>query len=392
MNKKLFYTAFLCCLALGFEAKADIKFDIGGLAQKVMGAIQAPIDSALKKVNTAAEEYKTQLTGSEIVVTAEKAKAYVEELKDSVQPGGELYESSIGKYEDAASEVKKNIKVSPKALENQLGDWKKGFDEYVGNKVTEIKSKLSAAKKNQDTLQSLCDASDGEEKENYLAQLASVKSEAQNYEAELADMIKGEGKILENDPTYQALKEEGKGLQNKIDEFVASAKQKLEGLGAQFIQKLTKRSKSQNKASYDAAINDYFIAPNDPVNEKNVEKVSKARRIKYKKDIANAFVQVWKYRQSTAQIEKNLDRHSNDGTKADTAINGQAFGENAMMIDDIKRIQDDVILEIAAMRLQASKDLMKQGYRINNPAKDSSEYNFDQYRLTEDDIEKGRRS
>ena len=36
MNKKLFYTAFLCCLALGFEAKADIKFDIGGLAQKVM--------------------------------------------------------------------------------------------------------------------------------------------------------------------------------------------------------------------------------------------------------------------------------------------------------------------------------------------------------------------
>ena len=57
----------------------------------------------------------------------------------------------------------------------------------------------------------------------------------------------------------------------------------------------------------------------------------------------------------------------------------------------LERMSDDFVIESAILKLESSETLLHQGYRQNNPNKNSAQIDLDQYETTKSDLEQGGR-
>ncbi|MBP5615982.1 MAG: hypothetical protein J6X42_05505, partial [Alphaproteobacteria bacterium] len=152
-----------------------------------------------------------------------------------------------------------------------------------------------------------------------------------------------------------------------------------------------KNSNTGGEDGFNSTINSSFVSADQNLTDEVVKSIAQARRLKFKGNIANALVKTINYRIKAGKVEEETRQTSDNMENADYKTTAISL-DNEMVIKTMQLIQEDLTLDVAKMRLKASSNLIKQGYRLNNPDKNPAQINLDQYRLTKDDIDKGKGS
>lgn len=451
-NKRIFIMMLAGALMFGFDAQAGLKFGIPDALQKAVGWVQTTAENAMKKVNEVSKNVQSMKVGDKIKGKYEQMKALKGKLEEAVAAGKEkyeaaqnavasaksTYESAKGQYDSALGTVQ-GVLSSPDstyeekmdAIESDLAAQAMAsletleanaysLSQEMNNRKAVLEDERKAiakdAENNAMKLQILYEqAETDEEKEAFKQQIEDEKALKEEYQKGITEQdLLADGVYQQLNEEYEATAAQIESAREAAEEAVAasagiSESERKSGLsntaktligtgvaaaGTGAILAWANRSKGGNSGGedgYNSTINSSFVSSDQALSDETVKMIASARRAKFKGDIANALVKTMQYRMRAGKVEDDARQTSDNIENGDYKTTAISL-DNEMVIQRMKLIEDDLSLEVAKMRLEASGNLIKQGYRLNNPGKNPAQMNLDQYQLTKDDIDKGKRS
>ena len=405
-NKRLFYIIFAFFVLHFGLASAGLKIDIAAEGESALATISTVKTNALDKVNAAAKKFQESKIGQKLIVTYEKAQAELGKLKNDIKAGKEMYDEAkktydkgkevydIGKstYEEGMEQLESTQAVSTLTLEKERAQ----INEDINARKNVLKEELSArvqnAAENEKIYQALAEfASTEEEKALVDEKIKEVQEQKSTYEQNLADILGGNDDYFESDEEYKNLNQKLEETNQKLEEAKAALVVAAGGIAAMAVGKLISYTKEQKKKMYDEAQDANFVSADKALDDKSAKNINKNRREVFKDDIVSAFVAIANTRIKTNEVEEKNDDTKFNIKEADVAVDTRRAITNDQPVMIFERMADDFVIESAILKLESSETLLHQGYRQNNPNKNSAQIDLDQYETTKSDLEQGGR-
>lgn len=366
-------------------------------AQNAVASAKSSYESAKGKLDDVKGQYDAAM--GTVQDTFGSPDATYEEQMDAIEK--QLAENAIKSLETLEAEAY-SIEQEMNNRKNVLADERRAIAKDAENNAKKLQVLYEQAETD-------------EEKEKFKQQIEDEKALKEEYQTDMSE------DDLNGDETYQQLKAEYEALESQIGDAreaaeaaaaaeagVSESERKsglsnqtkaLIGAGVAAVgtgavaawMKHKKNSNTGGEDGYNSTINSSFVSADQNLTDEVVKSIAQARRLKFKGDIANALVKTINYRIKAGKVEEETRQTSDNMENADYKTTAISL-DNEMVIKTMQLIQEDLALDVAKMRLKASSNLIKQGYRLNNPDKNPAQINLDQYRLTKDDVDKGKRS
>ncbi len=402
MRNKKVILIFALSFCLSLPAQAQLKLDPSALGGRVFGSFNTFVEQTVKKVNAAGKKLVESNLGQNFKTRFEKLKALQGRLEANINKGKELYNETSQKiaegknkieevqktYEEKMAEIKNSQVVSTALLQKQIQDVSSQMQEKRDNTRIELGARLKDANNNAEYLSQMLESENAEDvRQTIENQLAETRQLQAQYQADLETLDDENSPYWQNNEEYQALNEQKQSLEQELNKKKEALIEKGKGLAASAVKSMIKKSPAQKKEAYEEMEAQNFVAPDTPLDHQSVSRVNQERRDTWKEDMANALVQIVERRKMLKEMEEKIDNTANNIEVVDATISALSL-KNEQEIQEIKLLQAKMKLELAEIRLKTSADMVVRGYRQNNPDKDPSKINLDNYVLTEQDIEK----
>jgi len=417
MSKGLFLSVlFVFCLNC-FEARAQLKIDGTAGVERVVGTVQTKVEEVTKKVNAAAKKVEESQLGQSIKTKYEAAMALKGRIQANVAAGQELYTeaqktytegqklyddtqsfveqtqneveaTATGLYEDQMSQLKQSNALSTVTLKKELDDLQAQIDERQAVVETELETKSKLADENMSVLQELYNsAQDDETRELIEVLMAETGLVKQEFTDGLSDQDGKGQSFLEQDEEYQNLRQQYAEKEEQLRQAEEALKQKGMSLATDFVNGLLTKSPQQKKAEYGELISANFVGPDVLLTSETVARVVAQRSKNVKDDTINALLVVINSRKQEDKKDEKIDMIADNVASVDYAVTAQRL-LNEQNIEELKVLNENLKLEIAALKLETSESMLGQDYRVQNPDANPGEINLDSYVLDEEQLEK----
>ena len=405
----LFACVFICVCCYGTEAHAGIKADIVAVVQRAYQWVMTKVEEFTTKYNTAAKKYEevkilgssgdTKGEVSELLkgsyadkLVAAGTEAYdsagskLDKVKESSL--GQAYATNAGAVEGSYEKTKDalgNSGASVALLQKQQNTTKAQMDDIKKVKQDELLGRIEAAQKNVDVRRGMYAATEDEnERESLKIAIAEDEMILQQYKSDYDNFSNDETYLL-TDYSYKKLKEEYDARDIQIQEEQAKLKEKGSSLGASFANKLASKSSESKSAEYQEMGSTNFVGPDDELNQNAINQIVQQRDANYARDVISAFAIALKTRAEKAEIDDKAEMIADNMMGADYAVTAASLGSE-QEIQKIKVLQKKIGLDLAHLKMKASGSMRMQKLRMENPNKDPSVINFDNYVLTKDEL------
>ena len=403
MNKKYYMIVLVFASLFSFQAKAQPKIDIMAGVERVLGTVMTKVEEVMERVNSAAKSFQENLLGESFKTNYETFMALKQDIKDKFDAGKEAYEQAqeayneglkmynegksfvegveggvTGAYEETVEKLKSMNVSSPAALESQMADLQQQMNDHGEVKKEELEAKLRVVNENRDVLEKIYDETDNEDtKEMISVLIADADLMRDQY---LAD-IEALGNNAGMDEEYQQMQSQYNQMASMLDELKEAAKDKASGLAASFVKGMIAKTKEQKKAEYQALGDANFAKPDEPLNQVTVDRINNERKKNLIDDIASSYAHTIQYRSEKQKREDERERVADNIGEADYAVTAERL-LNEQEIQKIKRMHDNIAIELSDLKTKTSGNMMLQGFRQQNPNKNPAELNLDSYELT----------
>ncbi|MBR2299135.1 MAG: hypothetical protein IJ870_00995 [Alphaproteobacteria bacterium] len=422
MNKKLLLSLLLVFCVGSFSVQAQPKEDVPSAFERALTAVQTKVDEVTTKINTAAKKVEESQFGQSIKTKYEAMMAWKQKVEQKVAAGKEIYEQNMnaakelygegkklyddgknmyeqgaqfaeqtkdmaeGVYEDTIGELKRSDLASTVTLTNQLNDIRSQMKERKEVVSTELAARVKSADENIDVLQQMyAEAQDEGSKELLEVLMSEANMLKSQYESGLESLSADDGEYLKLDEEYQNLQAQYDQTNELLKQAEENVKQKGLSLAATFVQNMIKKSKEQKAAEYGEMEDENFVGKDMPLTASTVDKVMQARRQNLKDDVINGIVQVMNMRAKETEEDEKTEMVADNIAEVDYAITAQRLS-SGQRIQGLKLMEDNLALEISAMKLDTSLNMLNQDLRTKHSDRVLSEIRLENYQMTEETL------
>lgn len=406
MKYRQFIGIFLCVFLFSIEAQAQLKLGISEMVQRTWGTVQTKVEEVTKQYNVASKEVEEQVMGNPIKVKYETLKAMEGSIGEQVSAGLEEYaggsgvadafatgqsyvsdaSSTVGDYEAKMDSIASSDAASLAKLEKENKELKKQMEERKEAVNTEYQARIKAADENIDIKQQFYEGAQDEEARNMMAvQIAMDEAIRDEMMASYENFATGDDGYAAVDEEYAKLQEQYKANEEQRKIALENKAQSKLNLGSVFARGTTKKSKEDRKADYQALGESNFVSPDEKMSDATVKRIQDARNEAIINDVVSAFSSIVRVRSESTKVEDKTEEVAGNSMEADYDETAKRLA-NQQVIDKIKRLSTRVDLEVQELKLATSANMRNQGFRMNNPNKNASELNLDNYVLTEDEL------
>lgn len=392
MNKYIFIFTLYISLFASFQAQAGIKFDISHTANKVMETVSGWAEQAQKLI----EESTTIQT----MIAYGKG---VQEMAKWVKEQKQMITDTINQTKNAVNDVKNTATSTVGDLTNE-----------ITNTAGDIGGAASGA------------LGGAAEKAQLAEQLLSLKSEKTNLENEYnsaaeARKTEYEGKVKsyqENNASYQAMIEQDPSQKEALEEKIAANNKAISQLQADYeaqedkekaiyesqvadidakiseVQSAAEEASlslasnaaqslfgnKQSAAELNKTIANNFVPEKDQLTSENIKEVTDYRNKTKAQDVLRAYAVSLQYRANRGSDSEKADETASSVPMMEGSSSAIAL-DTQLKVENMKALLVYTRILIEELKMRTASDLASLNvYKVNNPDKDVTEFNLDDYK------------
>jgi hypothetical protein len=260
--------------------------------------------------------------------------------------------------------------------------------EQIEERKTALKEQADATNAanaaNLATLQSmLSDSDDAATRATINTQIEEAQTAYKTSSAVVADK-KSLQAYYEKDSEYQQLQEQLADLDKQL-KTTANDESSLLSSAAKSLKKLFKKSDSEKTQEYATAISNNFLGKDEEETAENNARVLKYRRRTLLTDTVYALQTAANLRINQDELQKAFERWENNTQIVDYS-NTSTNVNMRQRIQDVELLYNYVVLLVAEMRVKTARAVMLMPTKLQNYSRDPSQFNFNDYIFTQDDI------
>ena len=408
MIKYLNLSLLLFSLSLIYSqpAQAGIKFDISGTANKVMDTVSGWAEDAQKWVEESTTIQTMIAYGKGAIETAKMLKEQADSIKDTVNQTTSAVNAAQSAVTSATGEITSEVtSLSDDAMSatgGVAGDATGGAISAASSLESKTQStqQLLNLKSEKISLESEYNTAAETRKTEYEGKVKSYQENNATYQQMITQDPNQkealEEKIIANNEAIRQLQTEYEANEQKekeaYEEQVASIDKKIQEVqdaAAEESMSLVSdtygiaNSLFGNKSSaseLNATISDNFVPEKDALTSQAINRVKNYRSKTQASDVIQAYTVALQVRANRGEDSEDADKKASNVPQMEASSAAIAM-DTQLKVKNMKSLIIYTQILIEDMKLRTASDLANLNvYKLNNPSKDVTQFNLDDYK------------